>query len=84
MVPLTLFSELVPTAERRALADKLLTVKPVTAPLKPARRYGTGFCEPFFPSEVTDSTTLADLVGLDSWYTMHVCIGVRDIFLWGG
>jgi hypothetical protein len=43
MVPLALFSELVPTAERRALADKLLTVKPVTAPLKPAPRCGTGF-----------------------------------------
>ena len=35
-------------------------------------RYGTGFGKPFFASEVTESTTLADLVGPDSWYTLHV------------
>jgi hypothetical protein len=72
MVPLALFSQLVPAAERRALADRLLAIKPLTASLKPVQRYGTGFGKPAFPPEVTESTTLADLVGPDSWYTIHI------------
>jgi hypothetical protein len=60
MVPLALFSQLVPAAERRALADRLLAIKPLTASLKPVQRYGTGFDKPAFPPEVTESTTMAD------------------------
>ena len=79
MVPLALFSLLVPPAERRALADKLLTMKPSTPPLRPLERFGTGFGKPAFPPEVTESTTLADLASPDSWHTMHV-LQVDDSF----
>ena len=72
LVPLALFSQLVPPAERRALADKLLTLDPSSASLKPTQRFGTGFGKPVFPSNVTESTTLADLVGPDSWHTIHI------------
>jgi hypothetical protein len=46
-------------------------------------RHGTGFGKPVFPSEVTDSTTLADLVGPDSWYTIHVLTGYGTYFYGG-
>lgn len=72
MVPLSLFSQLVPATERRELADRLLAIEPSTAPAKPVKRLGSGFGKPVFPSEITESTKLADLIGPDSWYTIHI------------
>ena len=37
----------------------------------PQDRYGTGFGKPEFPSDLSESTTLADLVSKDSWFTMY-------------
>jgi hypothetical protein len=72
MVPLALFSSKVPPEQRRALADKLLAIKPTTERVAPLNRFGTGFGKPVFPSTVTPSTTLADLAGPDSWFTFHI------------
>jgi len=61
MVPLALCCKNFPDTDRRALADRLLTVKP-TADLKsPQDRCGSGFEKPKFPDSITATTTLADL-----------------------
>lgn len=67
MVPLALFSSLVPSDELRLLANKLLAVKPENNSALPRDRFGTGFGKPKFHKNITDSTTLADLVTSDSW-----------------
>src|SRR6218665_2982241 len=67
MVPPALWSSKVPPAERRALADRLLAIKPATYVLKPQHRFGTGFGKPKFPESLSITTTLADLVGVDSY-----------------
>ena len=72
MVPLALFSSKVPPEQRRALADKLLAIKPTSERVTPLNRFGTGFGKPVFPSAVTLSTNLADLAGPDSWFTFHI------------
>ena len=35
-------------------------------------RYGTGFGKPRFPENVTQTTTLADLAGKDSWFAVNI------------
>lgn len=72
MVPLSLFSDHVPAEERRSLADKMLAVRPDKEITVPKERFGSGFGKPKFPSVVTPSTTLADLVSADSWYTVKL------------
>ena len=74
MVPLALFSSVVPVSERRALADKLMStgIQPATPVTRPLQRFGTEFGKPAFPSDITESTTLADLVIPDSWYMMYI------------
>jgi hypothetical protein len=71
MVVLSLFSNDVPADERRALADALLAIKPDVPLLAPKNRFGTGFGKPK-PVQITASTKLSDLVGEDSWYTIHL------------
>ena len=72
MIPLALFGSVVPMHKRCGLADKLLSIQP-TAPVdQPLQRFGTGFGKPAFPVDITESTTLPDLVGPDLWYTMHI------------
>jgi hypothetical protein len=72
MVPLALWSNKVPVDTRRALADSLLAAKPDNAVTNPQQKFGTGFGKPRFPTDVPMSTTLADLVGPDSWFMFHV------------
>ena len=72
MILLALFSSVVPMHERRGLADKLLSIQPMALVDQPLERFGTGFGKPAFPVDITESTTLADLVGPDSWYMMHI------------
>jgi len=72
MIPLALFSSLVPMHERRDLADKLLSIQPMAPVDQLLQRFGTGFGKPAFPVDITESTTLADLVGPDSWCMMHI------------
>lgn len=72
MVPLALFSNRVPSNERRELADRLIAVKPASAMLAPKNRFGTGFGKPKFPTDITSTTTLADFVNEDSWFTLHI------------
>lgn len=72
MIPLALWSDKVPADERRALADRLLAVKSDNALITPQHRFGTGFGKPRFPTDtITMSTTLADLVGPDSWFIFY-------------
>lgn len=71
MVPLALWSNKVPADERHALVERLLAVKPDNALIAPQHRFGTGFGQPRFPNTITMSTTLADLVGPDSWFIFH-------------
>jgi len=70
MVPLALFSSQVPLAERQALADALLSVQPASELTAPQNRFGSGWGKPHFPSEISLSTRLCDLVGVDSWFTI--------------
>jgi len=72
MVPIALFSNKVPTEQRHALALSLLATKPDGDFVTPLDRYGTGFGKPKFPSNISESTTLADLVSKDSWFTMNI------------
>ena len=71
MVPLALWSSKVPDIEQRALADRILAVKPDTEVLKPQTRFGMGFGKPKFPKTITLTSTLADFAGI-LWYTFHL------------
>jgi len=70
MVPVALFSSVVPSAERQHLADALLRVQPATDLQSPQSRFGSGWGKPRFPSSIDLSTTLCDLVDADSWFTI--------------
>ena len=72
MVPLALFSDIMPTDERHALADKLLAVKTAVDILAPKKRIGLAFGKPEFPTNITAATSLGDLVNEDSWFTIHI------------
>lgn len=72
LVPVALWSNKVSEDARRDLADKLLAMKPDAALLSPQQRFGTGFGKPRFPTSITLTTTLADLVTPDSWYVFHL------------
>ena len=72
MIPLALFSEMVPKAERQALASRLLEVKPDEELASPCNRFGSGFGKPKFPENISESTSLADLAGSDSWFTLNL------------
>ncbi|KAG0728825.1 hypothetical protein GWK47_031683 [Chionoecetes opilio] len=80
MVRLALFSTKVPADERRALASSLLAIKPDEKLLAPQNRFGMGFGKPKFPDDISATTTLAQLVGPDSWYTFHL-LQLDDSFL---
>jgi hypothetical protein len=72
MVPLALFSNKVPKEDRRSLADRLLVLKPTDSLHQPTARFGSGFGKPTFPTTITLTTTLADLVDVDSWFTFEL------------
>ena len=72
MVPLALFSDKVPAQEKQALATKLLAVKPDEEVTTPNHRFGVGFKKPTFLDAINEATTLADLVGSDLWFTIHI------------
>ena len=65
-MPLALFSNETPAADKQLLAERLLLCKPLEPLEAPINRHGTGFGKPKFP-EVTALTSLADLAGTDSW-----------------
>ena len=71
LVPLALFSSKVPDDDRCAMADSLLAVKRGSELIRPGNRFGTGYGKPKFPADVSLSTTLANMVGPDSWFTFH-------------
>src|SRR6218665_267973 len=66
LVYLALWSKNGLDTDRRALADRLLAVKPAADLKSPQDRYGLGFGKLKFPDSITAKTTLADLVGSDS------------------
>ena len=72
MIPLALFSEIVPNTEKQSIAVKLLAVKPAEEVISPSNRIGTSFGKPTFPDNIMQSTSLADLVGPNSWFMMRI------------
>ena len=69
MVPLALFSELVPEQYRwHDLATRLLQRRPENMLPAPAERFGAGYGKTTFPANISLETTLADLAGPDSWF----------------
>ena len=75
MVPLSLFSSAVPEEDKQALTDRLLVVRPKEGLKKQCGRYGTKFGKPDFckiPESMKQSTTLADLVKPESWFTFEL------------
>ena len=80
MVPLALFSGIVPNTQKQAIAVKLLAVKPAEEVITPSNRFGSGYGKPTFPDKITQSTSLADLVGPNSWFTMRI-LQIDDQFL---
>ena len=58
MVPLALWNNNVPANERRAIADRLLAVKPAFSLPSPQNTFGSGFGKSKFQGDIT----LADLV----------------------
>jgi hypothetical protein len=69
MVLLSLLSSKVPDNEKRCLADKLLSFTQddrKAVALAPQQRFCTGFGELKFPQNVSQLSTLVNLVGLDS------------------
>ena len=68
MVPLSLFSNKVPAEEKRSIADRLLSIKPSEIPNSPVNRFGTGYGKPKFPTNISHSTTLTNLIDQDSWF----------------
>ena len=80
MIPLSLFSEIVPAQERQALAHRLLELKPDQAVITPCNQHSTDFGKPRFPENVSQNTTLADVAGKNSWFTMNI-LQIDDQFL---
>ena len=65
LVPLALFSTGLSASQKNEIVKKLKNHKTDSAKFR--KRTGAGFGKPFFPKDVLQSTTLADLVGPDSW-----------------
>lgn len=67
MVPLAIFSDIVPEAEREYLRKRLINVQPGDEVIIPVDRFGTGYGKPKFPDDIISTTRLGDLVSSDSW-----------------
>ena len=72
MVPLALFSDIVPKLELQYLAERLLAVQPVDNVTLPVDHYGVGFGKPKFPTDISSTTRLGDLVSCDSWCIFRI------------
>jgi len=81
-VPLALFSEDVPSAEKRRLADRIISVKPDREELGllPIGRFGTDFGKPHFPKDIHLTSSLSDFVSVDSWFVFRE-LELDDSFL---
>ena len=62
MVPLSLFSTIVPDEEKQASADRLMAVKPQEAKHAPSDCYDTGFGKPKFLKYIDQSTILLQIL----------------------
>ena len=73
MVPLSLFSDMVPTTDKENIAKKLLEIKPDDTTILPQERFGTGYGKPKFAA-MTGHTriSLSDFVAGDSWFFFHL------------
>jgi len=67
MVPLVLFSDIVPKEEIKYVAERLLMVRPADDVTIPHNRFGTGLGKPKFPTIISTSR-LGDLINDDSWF----------------
>ena len=82
----SLFGDAIPENELRSLANALIEIKPDILPAIPIHRYGSGFGKPIFP-ELTETTTLSDLINEDSWFTAHLLkldmsFLIEDVNMW--
>ena len=72
MVPVALFSDIVPKLELQYLSEKILASKPIDGKALPNDRYDTAFVKPKFPTAIIATTRLGDLVSADSWYIVEL------------
>ena len=81
MVPLALFSDIIPKLELQYLAERLLEVQPGNNVTLSTDRYGTGFGKPKFSNDNTSATTRqGHLVSSDSWFIFRL-MGMETNFL---
>lgn len=80
MVPLALFSSVVPVAEKQSICDQLQLFPPQRDLPLPHNRFGSGFGKPKFPENISSETSLGELVGQDSWFFFQV-LGMNTEFL---
>ena len=66
VLPVALFSDIVPKPELQYLSEKILASKPIDGKALPNDRYDTEFGKPKFPTAITATTRLGDLVSGDS------------------
>lgn len=72
MIPMALFSDLVSNSEKKEMAKRLLVLKPQTPITCPLGRYGTSYGKPNFPSDITETTSLSELITQDSWFFFQI------------
>ena len=68
MLPLALFSKIVPHKEKHTLAERLLALKPHNDDILPISRFG----KPTFSKDINLDTTLASIATKDSWLMVRV------------
>lgn len=88
MIPVALFSDIVPKDELQYLAEKLLMIQPGDDVTIPRNRFGTGFGKPKFPT-ISSTTRLGDLVTEDSWFIFRLLemdteFLIHDVQAWPG
>ena len=72
MIPVALFSDIVPKPDLQRLAKQLLVARSSDDESIPKDLYGTGFEKPSFSHSIVDSTQLSDLVTSDSWFLFRL------------
>jgi hypothetical protein len=80
LVPLSLFSSNVSNDEKRQMADKLVSLKPMEPVTVPRKRFGTGYGKPILPDSVSSNSKLSDFLNEDSWFFMS-SLKINDEFL---
>ena len=72
MVPVASFTDIVPKPELQYLLKKILTSKSIDGEALPNYHYATTFGKPKFPTAISATTRLGNLVCADSWYIVEL------------